>query len=134
VKAQGCRPERQLAALRSTRKTGPSGRIATRIHRSLAALALLACPFLLSGCLPAVAARELTYRPSPSDPYRIWRAYITDSGLLFLCASVDNDREGMERVDRVYNLEFRLDETLLPLRSDAIQNVRIDDHPVLHSI
>jgi len=37
----------------------------------------------------------------------------------------------MERVDRVYNLELRLKETLDPPRSDAIQVVQIDDHPLL---
>jgi hypothetical protein len=75
--------------------------------------------------------REIVYRPSPSDPYRIWGAYVTDSGLLFLCGSVDNGLEGMKRVERVYNLELRLEETLDPLRSDAIQVVLIDDHPSL---
>lgn len=99
----------------------------------LAALVLLLCPFVLSGCLPVVAVQELTYRPSPSDPYRIWQAYITDSGLLFLCGSVDNGREAMKRVDRVYNLELRLEETLDPPRSDAIQVVQIADHSSLQT-
>ena len=80
-----------------------------------------------------LVVRELVYRPSPSDPYRLWEAYITDSGLLFLCGSVDNDRESMERVERVYNLELRLEETLDPLRSDAIQVVQIDDHSSLQT-
>lgn len=86
---------------------------------------------LLLGCLPAIAFRELTYRPSPNDPYQIWRAYITDSGLLFLCGSVDNGQEGTKRVERVYNLELRLEETLDPLQSDTIQIVQIDSHPSL---
>jgi hypothetical protein len=102
-----------------------------RTLRCLAVLALLLCPFVLSGCLPVVAVREIAYRPSPSDPYRLWRAYITDSGLLFLCGSVDNGREGMERVERVYNLELRLEETLDPPRSNAIQAVQINEHPSL---
>lgn len=51
--------------------------------------------------------------------------------MLFLCGSVDNGRESTERVDRVYNLELRLDEKLDPLRPDAIQVVQIDDHPSL---
>jgi hypothetical protein len=79
-----------------------------------------------------LAVRELTYRPSPSDPYKVWNAYITDSGMLLLCGSVDNGRtESMERVERVYNLELRLEGTLEPPRSDAIQVVQIDDHPSL---
>jgi len=73
----------------------------------------------------------MTYRPSPSDPYRLWKAFATDSGLLYLCGSVDNGRKGIERVERVYNLELRLEDTLLPLRSDAIQTIRIDEHPSL---
>jgi hypothetical protein len=103
----------------------------TQTLRCLAVLVLLLCPFVLSGCCPVIAVREMAYRPSPSDPYRLWRAYITDSGLLFLCGSVDNGREGMERVNRVYNLELRLEETLDPPRSDAIQVVQIDDHSSL---
>ena len=103
----------------------------TQIHRRLTALALLLCLFVLSGCIPELVGREIVYRPSPSDPYRIWGAYVTDSGLLFLCGSVDNGLEEMKRVERVYNLELRLEETLDPLRSDAIQVVLIDDHPSL---
>jgi|GEM_PF-2071765 len=102
-----------------------------QIHRRLTALALLFCLFALSGCIPELVVREILYRPSLSDPYRIWQAYVTDSGLLFLCGSVDNGLEGMERVERVYNLELRLEETLDPLRSDAIQVVIIDEHPSL---
>jgi hypothetical protein len=103
----------------------------TKILRCLAVFMLLLDSFVLSGCLPVIAVRELTYRPSPSDPYKIWRAYITDSGLLFLCGNVDNGREGMERVERVYNLELRLEETLASQRSDAIQVIKIDDHSPL---
>jgi len=102
-------------------------------HHYLTVVAFLLCQFVLSGCLPAVAFREMTYRPSPNDPYRLWRAYITDSGLLFLCGSVDNGREGMKRVERVYNLELRLEETLDPLRSDTIQIVQIDSHSSLQT-
>jgi hypothetical protein len=101
------------------------------VPRRLAALMLLLFPFVLSGCCPVMAVRDIAYRPSPDDPYGIWNAYITDSGLLFLCGSVDNGREGMERVDRVYNLELRLEEPLDPQRSNGIQTVQIDDHPSL---
>lgn len=104
----------------------------TQIHRCMAGLVLLFFLFFLWGCSPAaVTFREVAYRPSPSDPYRLWRAYVTDSGLLYLCGSVDNGRQGMERVERVYNLELRLEGTLAPLRSDAVQTVRIDNHPSL---
>ena len=99
--------------------------------RCLAALALVLCALVLSGCVPVMAVREMAYRPSPSDPYKIWRAYVTDSGLLILCGSVNNGREGTEGVDRVYNLDLRLEETLEPPRADAIQVVQIDDHPSL---
>ena len=78
-----------------------------------------------------VAYREIVYRPSRGDPYQLWGAHITDSGLLFLCGSVENGREGMERVHRVYNLELRLEGMLDPLRPDALQVVKIDDHPSL---
>jgi hypothetical protein len=100
-------------------------------HLPIRALTLLLCSLVLSGCLPLVAAREIAYRPSPSDPYRLWRAYVTDSGLLYLCGSIDNGREGDKRVERVYNLELRLEETFEPLRSDAIQTIQIDNHPSL---
>ena len=80
-----------------------------------------------------LAVREILYRPSPSDPYHLWRAYITDSGLLYLCGSVDNGLEGMDRVHRVYNLELRLEETLDPQRSDEVQVVQVDDHPSLRT-
>ncbi len=103
----------------------------TQIHRRLTALALLFCLSALSGCIPELVVREIVYRPSPSDPYHIWGAYVTDSGLLFLCGSVDNGLEGMKRVERVYNLELRLEDALDPLRSDAIQVILIDDHPSL---
>jgi hypothetical protein len=99
--------------------------------RRLAVLLIVLGPVVLSGCVPALAVREVTYRPSPDDPYGLWRAYVTDSGLLFLCGNVDNGREGMERVERVYNLDLRLEGTLEPLRDDAIQVVQIDDHPSL---
>jgi len=100
--------------------------------RSLAFLVLLLCPFVLSGCVPMLAVRELTYRPSPSNPHKVWNAYVTDSGLLLLCGSVNNGRkESMERVERVYNLELRLEGTLEPPRFDAIQVIQIDDHPSL---
>jgi hypothetical protein len=103
----------------------------TQALRRRAVLVLLLCPSVLSGCIPVVAVREVAYRPSPSDRYELWRAYVTDSGLLILCGSVDNGREGMEQVDRVYNLELRLEETLKPPRTDAIQVVQIDDHSSL---
>jgi len=78
--------------------------------------------------------QDLAYRPSPSDPYEIWRALVTDSGLLILCGSVDNGRESAERVVRYYNLALRLEETLDPQRSDEIQVVQIDEHPSLEMI
>jgi hypothetical protein len=73
----------------------------------------------------------MTYIPSVNDPYQLWRAYVTDSGLLFLCGSVDNGGEGIERVERVYNLELRLEETLDSSLADTIQIVQIDNHPSL---
>jgi hypothetical protein len=100
----------------------------------MAVLVLLLCPFVPSGCIPVVVVQELAYRPSPNDPYQLWEAYITDSGLLLLCGSVDNGRESVERVVRYYNLELRLEETLDSLRSDAIQVVQINDHPSLQMI
>ena len=107
---------------------------ATQTHRCLAILLLLLCPFVLSGCMPVVVVREVAYRPSPSDPYELWRALITDSGLLLLCGSVDNGRESMEGVVRYYNLALRLEETLDPQPSDEIQVVQINDHPSLEMI
>ena len=92
-------------------------------HGYLSAIAFLLCLLILSGCVPMLAVREIVYRPSPSDPYSLWRAYITDSGLLYLCGSVDNDREGMERAGRVYNLELRLEETLDPHHSELLEPV-----------
>lgn len=104
----------------------------TQTIRCLPALALLLVPLFVSQCIPVLVVRELTYRPSPSDPYKLWNAYVTDSGLLLLCGSVNNGRkESMERVERVYNLELRLEGTLDPSHSDAIQVVQIDDHPSL---
>jgi hypothetical protein len=73
----------------------------------------------------------VAYRPSPNDPYHLWRAYLTNSGLLLLCGSVDNGRENMERVERVYNLELRLEGTLAPPGSGSVQVVQVDDHPSL---
>ena len=107
---------------------------ATQALRRLAVLGLLLCPFVLSGCMPVVVVRELAYRPSPSDPYELWQSYITDSGLLLLCGSVDNGRESMEHVVRYYNLELRLDGTLDSPRSDAIPIVQINEHPSLQMI
>ena len=106
----------------------------TQTHRCLAILILLLCPFVLSGCMLGVVVREIGYRPSPSDPYEIWRALITDSGLLLLCGSVDNGRESMEGVVRYYNLALRLEETLDPQPSDDVQVVQIDDHSSLEMI
>ncbi len=107
---------------------------ATQTHRCLAILLLLLCLFALLGCMPVVVVREVVYRPSPSDPYELWRALITDSGLLLLCGSVDNGRESMEGIVRYYNLALRLDETLDPQASDEIQVVQINDHPSLEMI
>ena len=61
----------------------------TQTIRSLPALALLLVPLFVSQCIPLLAVRELTYRPSPKDPYELWRALVTDSGLLILCGSVN---------------------------------------------
>jgi hypothetical protein len=107
---------------------------ATQTHRWLAVPMLLLCLLALSGCWPAVVGREVVYRPSPDDPYGIWRALVTDSGLVMLCGSVDNDRESMERVVRYYNLALRLEETLDPARSGEVQVVQIDEHPSLETI
>ena len=108
--------------------------IAAQTHRRLAILLLLLCLFVLLGCMPVVVVREVVYRPSPGDPYELWRALITDSGLLILCGSVDNGGESMEGVIRYYNLALRLDETLDPQASDEIQVVQINDHPSLEMI
>jgi hypothetical protein len=102
--------------------------------RPLTHIALLIGLLVPAGCLPVVAVRELAYRPSPRDPYDIWRALITDSGLLVLCGSVDNGRESMEHVVRYYNLELRLEPSLEPPRLDAIQVVYINDDPSLHMV
>jgi hypothetical protein len=99
-----------------------------------ALLLLLLLPSLLSGCIPVVAVREVIYRPSLGDPYDIWGAYITDSGLLLLCGSVDNGQESMDRVVRYYNLALRLEETPDPLQADAVQVVQINEHPSLETI
>jgi hypothetical protein len=106
----------------------------TQTVRCLAVLALFLSPFVVSQCLPVIVVQELAYRPSPSDRYRVWNAMVTDSGLLLLCGFVDNDRTSTERVVRYYNLALRLEETLDPLRSDAIQVVQINDHPSLQMI
>jgi len=106
----------------------------TQTLHCLAVLALLLCPFALSQCIPALVVREVTYRPSPGDPYRIWRALVTDSGLLILCGSVDNGRESMEEIQRNYNLALRLEETFDPQLSDEIQVVQINEHPSLEMI
>jgi hypothetical protein len=106
----------------------------TQTIRRLPVLALLLGPLFVSQCIPMLVVRELTYRPSPSDPYKIWRALVTDSGLLILCGSVDNGRESMEGVHRNYNLALRLEETLDPHPSDEIQVVQINDHPSLEMI
>ena len=100
-------------------------------NQILSAIVFLLFMLTPSGCILILAAREIIYRPSPSDPYYLWQAYITDSGLLYLCGSVDNGLEGYDRVHRVYNLEMRLEETLDPQRSDEIQVVQIDEHPSL---
>jgi hypothetical protein len=106
----------------------------TQTIRRLPVLALLLGPLFVSQCIPMLVVRELTYRPSPSDPYKIWRALVTDSGLLILCGSVDNGRESMEGVHQNYNLALRLEETLDPHPSDGIQVVQINDHPSLEMI
>lgn len=103
--------------------------------RCSALLALLFCPLVLGQCIPALAVRDLTYRPSQSDPYEIWRALVTDSGLLLLCGSVDNGGETMDdRVVRYYNLALRLGETIDPQASDMVQVVQVDEHPSLELI
>ena len=107
----------------------------TLTHRCQAFLALVLCPLFVSQCIPMLAVRELTYRPSPSDPYDIWRALITDSGLLILCGSVRNGGETMDdRIERYYNLALRLEETLDPQSSEVVQVVQINDHPSLEMI
>ena len=107
----------------------------TQTIRSLPALALLLVPLFVSQCIPLLVVRELTYRPSPNDPYELWRALVTDSGLLLLCGSVDNGLESMDyRVVRYYNLALRLEETLDPRSSDGVQVVQINEHPSLEMI
>jgi hypothetical protein len=107
----------------------------TQTIRCLPALALLFIPLVVSQCIPVLVVRELTYRPSPSDPYQIWRALITDSGLLLLCGSVDNGLDSMDdRVVRYYNLALRLEETLDPVPSDVVQVVQVNEHPSLEMI
>jgi hypothetical protein len=108
--------------------------ITTPVLRCLAVLAFFLGPFLVSQCCPLIVVQELAYRPSPSDPYEIWRALITDSGLLILCGSVDNGRESTEGVIRYYNLALRLEQTLDPQLSDEIQVVQINEHPSLEMI
>jgi hypothetical protein len=106
----------------------------TRTRRCPAVLLLFLGPLVLSGCIPLVAVREITYRPSPDDPYDLWGAYVTDSGLLLLCGSVDNGRESMEGVVRYYNLALRLEGKADPLHHGVIQVVPINDHPSLEMI
>ena len=106
----------------------------TQAIRGLPVLALPLVPLFVLQCCPLIVVQELAYRPSPSDPYEIWRALITDSGLLILCGSVDNGRESTEGVIRYYNLALRLEGTLEPPRSDAIQLVQINEHPSLEMI
>jgi hypothetical protein len=107
----------------------------TQSVRCLPVLALLLCPIMLSQCIPMLAVRELTYRPSASDSYGIWRALITDSGLLILCGSVTNGGQTMDdRIVRYYNLALRLEETLDPQPSGALQVVQINDQPSLEMI
>ncbi len=106
----------------------------TQTIRGLPALAILLVPIFVSQCCPLIVVQELAYRPSPNDPYEIWRALITDSGLLILCGSVDNGRESTEGVIRYYNLALRLEETLDPRLSDEIQVVQINEHPSLEMI
>ena len=107
----------------------------TQSIRCLPALVLLLVPLFVSQCIPVLVVRELTYRPSPSDPYKIWRALITDSGLLLLCGAVDNGLDSMDdRVKRYYNLALRLEPTLDPLPSDVVQVVQINEHPSLEMI
>ena len=105
-----------------------------RTRRCPAVLLLFLGSLVLSGCIPLVAVREITYRPSPDDPYDLWGAYVTDSGLLLLCGSVDNGRESMEGVVRYYNLALRLEGQADPLHHDVIQVVPINDHPSLEMI
>lgn len=106
----------------------------TQTIRCLPALALLLVPLLVAQCCPLIVVQELAYRPSPSDPYEIWRALISDSGLLILCGSVDNGRESSEGVIRYYNLALRLEETLDPRLSNELRVVQINEHPSLEMI
>lgn len=103
-------------------------------NRYLAVLVFLLCTLVLLACIPVTAVRELAYRPSSSDPTKLWQAYITDSGLLLLCGSVDNGQESTDRIVRYYNLALRLEETPDPSHSDAIPIVQINDHPSLQII
>jgi hypothetical protein len=120
--------------MKNRKETVPMEKLAQSLRCS-ALLTLLFCPLVLSQCIPVLAVRELTYRPSPSDPYELWRALVTDSGLLLLCGSVNNGRETMDdRVVRYYNLALRLEETLDPQSSDLVQVVQINEHPSLEMI
>ena len=104
----------------------------TLTNRGLAVVALILGPFVVSQCMCSIAVNELLYRPSPSDPYYIWNGYVTDSGLLLLCGHVDNGaEESVNRVSRVYNVELRLEETLDPQQSEALQVVEISKDPTL---
>ena len=102
--------------------------------RWLPVIDLLLSLFILSGCMVKLVMRELTYHPSKNDPYIIWDAYITDSGLLLLCGSVNNGRESMEGVIRYYNLELRLEGTIDPESPDVVPAVQINEHPSLRMI
>jgi len=93
----------------------------TQTIRGLPALAVLLVPLFVLQCCPLIVVQELAYRPSPNDPYEIWRALITDSGLLILCGSVDNGRESTEGAIRCCNLALRL-------------VVQINEHPSLEMI
>jgi hypothetical protein len=120
--------------MQSHKEADPKMEKSTQTIRGLPALAILLVPILVSQYCPLIVVQELAYRPSPSDPYEIWRALITDSGLLILCGSVDNGRESTEGVIRYYNLALHLEGTLEPPRSDAIQVVQINEHPSLQMI
>jgi len=121
-------------AVLNQQKVAPGTGKTSRARRGPAILLLLLIPCLLSGCIPLVAVREVIYHPSPGDPYEIWGAYITDSGLLLLCGSVDNGQESMDQVVRYYNLALRLEAQRDPLSADAVQVVQVDEHPSLEMI
>jgi len=103
-------------------------------NRYLAVFVLLLGTLVLLGCVPVMVVRELAYTPSPGDPYKLWQAYITDSGLLLLCGSVENGQESTDRIVRYYNLALRFEETAEPQSSDVIQTVQVNEHPSLQMI